>query len=974
MVKLYLRYKQQPSFGVITSAATNVVLDTAGTLVYAPQLEAIGIIHAKQGIQLATLRDNALPASAHVTRIALSPNALHLAAGYSDGSIRIWNVKTYTIVATFHGHRAPISALTYDRIGARLASGSSDTDIVLWDIVAETGLFRLRGHKDQVTCLRFLSLNGLDHLVSGSKDTLVKFWDLATKHCVETLVTHRGEVWALDIHPLTETLLFTGAADGQIRVWAIDPSALSAKVDGLSENAAVATTGRDSTQSPALASATTMIGNLERQSKERILTLKMDPRGAFLAIQGADRLVEVFKMRSDAEVEKKLERRRRRLRRDGNDAAADQVSASVDDRLPKFTTIRCTAKVSSFSFAASAATAGSVAADASSSAQPSAPLRVVCSLANNSIEVYELVNSAEAASAADANTARLLTTVDMSGHRSDIRALALNSGDDLLVTGSSDLIKVWSTRTRQCLKTMESGYVLCCAFIPGDKQVVVGTKAGELQLFDLASSSLLESIQAHEGPIWSLQVRADKQGIITGSQDKEVRVWDLRLKQDDAFSKIAKRPTLVHVRTLKMSDDVLCVKQSPDGRLLAVALLDSTVKVFYYDTLKFFLSLYGHKLPVISMDISSDSSLIATASSDKSVKLWGLDFGDCHKSLHAHEDSVMACQFVWGTHFLFTASKDKTLKYWDADKFEQVQRLEGHHGEVWSLAVAKYGSFVVSGSHDRSLRLWEKTDDQFTLEEERERLLEEMHEREAAAADSKQDMPIGSGAPDAGENIGNGLHEVGAAGTKTADTLKAGEKIMEALEVWEKERGDFDKYDRLRARNVDVAPPPRSPFVIATGKPDMLPEEYVLFVVSQIRSSQLDEALLVLPFSQVIGLLKCVAFWIEKGWSTRLTSRILFFLLQTHHHEMTSTRALRPVLERIRRATHHELKEHRDRVGYNVAGIQFLQREYESRHSSFFGDDSTTADDAAADKSSGKSKGADGGKNKKRKRTIKVVS
>ena len=31
-------------------------------------------------------------------------------------------------------------------------------------------------------------------------------------------------------------------------------------------------------------------------------------------------------------------------------------------------------------------------------------------------------------------------------------------------------------------------------------------------------------------------------------------------------------------------------------------------KVFFADTLKFFLSLYGHKLPVTAMDISGDSS------------------------------------------------------------------------------------------------------------------------------------------------------------------------------------------------------------------------------------------------------------------------------------------------------------------------------------------------------------------------------
>lgn len=41
-----------------------------------------------------------------------------------------------------------------------------------------------------------------------------------------------------------------------------------------------------------------------------------------------------------------------------------------------------------------------------------------------------------------------------------------------------------------------------------------------------------------------------------------------------------------HKRTLQLEEDVLCVKFSPDHRLLAVSLLDSTVKLFYTDTLK----------------------------------------------------------------------------------------------------------------------------------------------------------------------------------------------------------------------------------------------------------------------------------------------------------------------------------------------------------------------------------------------------
>jgi len=149
---------------------------------------------------------------------------------------------------------------------------------------------------------------------------------------------------------------------------------------------------------------------------------------------------------------------------------------------------------------------------------------------------------------------------------------------------------------------------------------------------------------------------------------------------------------LVHARTLKMTDDVLSVRYSPNGKLLAVSLLDSTVKVFYQDSLKFFLSLYGHKvgqrcssmililteftkLPVLSMDISDDSKLLVTCSADKNVKIWGLDFGDCHKSIFAHDESVTQVAFERNTHYFWTVGKDKLLKYWDGDKVRKDPTL-----------------------------------------------------------------------------------------------------------------------------------------------------------------------------------------------------------------------------------------------------------------------------------------------------------
>ncbi len=154
------------------------------------------------------------------------------------------------------------------------------------------------------------------------------------------------------------------------------------------------------------------------------------------------------------------------------------------------------------------------------------------------------------------------------------------------------------------------------------------------------------------------------------------------------------------IRQLLLPHDILAIAYSPtkqvDKLLVSIALLDGTVKLLYDDSLRFFLSLYGHKLPVLCLDISDDCALLVSGSADKTIKIWGLDFGDCHRSLFAHDDSVTAVKFQAQTHYFFSCSKDGRIKYWDADRFECILLLSGHKGSVWSLALTVEGSLLLS--------------------------------------------------------------------------------------------------------------------------------------------------------------------------------------------------------------------------------------------------------------------------------------
>ncbi|KAH0638881.1 hypothetical protein KY290_036189 [Solanum tuberosum] len=248
-------------------------------------------------------------------------------------------------------------------------------------------------------------------------------------------------------------------------------------------------------------------------------------------------------------------------------------------------------------------------------------------------------------------------------------------------------------------------------------------------IIDLRSGTCVEVGKAHGGVVQSIALILDGTGFLTGSVDQDVKFnWCKRLVNFCLDKHFTVSPT----RSLKMNDDVQVVAASPDGNYVVVALSDNTVKVFYMDSLKFFLSLYGHKLPVFCMDIYSDGDLLVTSSVDK---------------------SVMGVKFVHNTHYFFTVGKDRLVKYWHPDKFELLLTLEGQHAEVWCLTNRNRGDFLVTGSHDRSIRRWDRTDDEaFFIE-----------------YGPKKEIP-----------------EEGAvtlAGKKTEETLTATDSIIEALDM-----------------------------------------------------------------------------------------------------------------------------------------------------------------------------------------------
>ena len=110
----------------------------------------------------------------------------------------------------------------------------------------------------------------------------------------------------------------------------------------------------------------------------------------------------------------------------------------------------------------------------------------------------------------------------------------------------------------------------------------MGTKAGKILVVDVASAEVTEAIEAHSAgkEVWGLSPTHDGKGFASASADQTVKFWDFELLGgSDAHA--PKKLSAVHRRTLKLEEDALAVNLSADGRLIAVALLDSTVKVLF---------------------------------------------------------------------------------------------------------------------------------------------------------------------------------------------------------------------------------------------------------------------------------------------------------------------------------------------------------------------------------------------------------
>ncbi|PSO61773.1 MAG: hypothetical protein BRC53_10980 [Cyanobacteria bacterium SW_6_48_11] len=124
-------------------------------------------------------------------------------------------------------------------------------------------------------------------------------------------------------------------------------------------------------------------------------------------------------------------------------------------------------------------------------------------------------------------------------------------------------------------------------------------------------------------------------------------------------------------------------------------------------------TLTGHSDWVSSLAISTDGRFLASASWDKSLRLWELATGNLIESCCEHSQGLLAVSFHPDGSYLATGSFDQSIELWQIEHQEtgevslsSTKTLTGHTGSVRSVAITPDGETLISGSYDQTLRQW----------------------------------------------------------------------------------------------------------------------------------------------------------------------------------------------------------------------------------------------------------------------------
>lgn len=238
----------------------------------------------------------------------------------------------------------------------------------------------------------------------------------------------------------------------------------------------------------------------------------------------------------------------------------------------------------------------------------------------------------------------------------------------------------------------DSGAVNSVNFSPDGSKIVSGSQDKSVKIWNTTTGTLLLTLTGHTDAVRSVNFSPDGTKIVSCSWDNSIKIWN--------------STTGTLLKTLSGTSAVCSVNFSPDGSKIVSGNGDASIKIWDANTGVLLQILRGHYRMVTSVNFSIDGSKIVSGSLDNRVIIWNASTGTMLRVLAGHKEYVMSVNFSPDGNKIVSGSYDKSVKVWSVSTGALIETLTGHSDAVYSVNFSPDGNRIVSGGWDKDIKIW----------------------------------------------------------------------------------------------------------------------------------------------------------------------------------------------------------------------------------------------------------------------------